>query len=619
MSDHIIIKKRNQLMVTMSWIFLLIDILINFLAGSSTDAKLIMITALPCLLLITYFVKNNILPKLTMYLISTLFIAILFYLNFKQKGYINLFFLVLPPIFSVTYRNWKNILLATLGSAGVFSYFIILNGKNYYINWKLTDLYYFLFFFFAFAALNIYESIFSEGIRIQFADELNKVKHLQTNQKEDAKRLQESETKYRLIADNMSDFVTVLDRKGKILYASPSHENLMRISISKFEGTFLHDYIHPDDQALFLKTFHHVLQQRSILQADIRWKVKDQWIHLGMIGKPVVEKNGEIQKIVVAARNITERVRMEEKIKQTSARLEALISHIPYGILAEDKENRLILINQQFKEIFSIPSVSSEKLIEITPDVELERGKNIFLEEDLYLKRSEEIIKKREKVLNEEWVFKDGRILSRDAIPIFVNNQYDGFLWQFKDVTEQKRLEQKFKEASLLDGLTKIPNRRFFDETITKEWGRCARASKSLTLIMLDIDFFKLYNDTYGHQEGDECLIRVAQTIKETLHRPFDAVCRYGGEEFVIILPETKEEGGMIMAERIRAAIECLEIPHAVSSVSKWVTCSLGVAAVIPSPLVHSDELIRMADKALYISKTSGRNRVNFYEKEKNI
>jgi diguanylate cyclase (GGDEF)-like protein/PAS domain S-box-containing protein len=613
MSDRMIIKKRNQLMVSMIWIFLLIDILINFLAGNTTDVKLIMITAIPCLLLTTYFVKNNILPMLTMYLISTLFIAILFFLNIKQKGYINLFFLVLPPIFSVTYRNWKNILLATVGSAGVFCYFVIQNGKYFYINWKLSDLYYFLFFFLTFAALNIYESIFSEGIRTQLADELNKVNQLQGKQKEAAELLKESETKYRLIADNMSDFVTVVDHKGKILYASPSHENLMRVSISEFEGTFLLDYIHPDDHALFLTTFHHALQQRSILQADVRWKVKDEWIHLGMIGKPVVEKNGEILKIVVAARNITKRVRMEEKIKQTSARLEALISNIPYGILAEDKDNRLILLNQQFKEIFAIPAISSDQLIGITPDEFPAQGKNIFIEEDLYIKRSEEIIKKREKVLNEEWEFKDGRIVSRDAIPIFVNNQFDGFLWQFKDITEQKRLEKKFKEDSLLDGLTKIPNRRFFDETISKEWSRCARASKSLTIIMLDIDFFKNYNDTYGHQEGDECLIRVAHTIKEGLHRPFDAVCRYGGEEFVVLLPETQQEGGIIIAERIRSAIEALEIPHSTSSVSKWVTCSLGVATVIPSPLIHYDELIRMADKALYTSKTSGRNRVNNY------
>lgn len=1027
MSDLLIIKQRNKLMVAMIWFVFITDLAINLINNDMHMVKLETLAAVPLLALITYFVFRNIWPNLTMYLISVCFLTVLIILNIKDEGYINLFFLILPPVFSVTNQNWKNILFATGTSAFVFSYFFLINGESYYTYWKQSDLFYFLLFFLTYGILNASEARFSEGIRSKLIDELNRVKQLQNNlhdseerykaivkqssdgifvfhpqcksiletnerlckmlgyqehellklsladftvlddttlayiidnilknhryfagetvyrckngkqitvevtgtvitlknenmilfnihditkqkeneqllrqiydnmtdmivkmdhqyriqfvspaskriigynpaelishsifdniyqddrnellalsnqsikkrfvfryrhlsgqfiwleaagdelvdkegrmigaiivcrditermeaeaiiqkqdqllngaaeamnclltkedhpaairevlaiigkstqadrvyifenhnnadrkefamsqryiwtkasnsmelgnpslqtipyikagfsrwfdelscgktiqgpvktfplseqqflkpyqvksllvvpifilnefwgfigfddcenesywnkreevilltaaagiggairQYQDEKLLLESEEKYRLIADNMSDFVTVLDCEGKILYASPSHEKVLKIKPAELEGTYLHENMHPDDKESFLKAFHKMLEQKINLKLDVHWRFRETWLYFAMRGKPVVEEDKEIQRVVIVARNITQRIRMEEKIKQTSARLEALISNIPYGILAADKENNIILLNHQFEDLCGFQSCS-ETLSEIHPAVIHELGKNIFLEEELYTKRSKEILDKRMRVLDEEWELKDGRIINRDAIPIYVNHQFDGFLWQFKDITEQKKLEQKFREASLMDGLTKIPNRRFLDDTIAKEWKRCGRASKPLTIIMIDIDYFKNYNDMYGHQEGDECLIRVAQTIKETLQRPFDVVCRYGGEEFVVILPETNQEGGLKKAAKIRKAIESLEIPHTTSTVSSYVTCSFGVATAIPSPFINPEELIWRADKALYTSKTNGRNQVNNYDKEK--
>ena len=153
------------------------------------------------------------------------------------------------------------------------------------------------------------------------------------------------------------------------------------------------------------------------------------------------------------------------------------------------------------------------------------------------------------------------------------------------------------------DYLTRIANRRRFDECLTQEWRRGIRSQKPLSLIMCDIDYFKLYNDTYGHQAGDNCLQQIAQAISRVLKRPADLVARYGGEEFAVILPETDEKGARQVVEAIRTEIGQLKILHAKSKVSKYVTLSLGVSTMIPSRQVSCVALIAQADTELYVAK----------------
>lgn len=174
---------------------------------------------------------------------------------------------------------------------------------------------------------------------------------------------------------------------------------------------------------------------------------------------------------------------------------------------------------------------------------------------------------------------------------------------------ELKRYRDERAHLALLDGLTGIPNRRAFDEQINREWSRAQRNQASLSLVMVDIDHFKLFNDTYGHLGGDDCLKQVAASLLAT-QRGSDFTARYGGEEFVCILNETDEAGARVTAERLRARIEALQIPHAVSPVSPHVTISIGVATHVPSEDETPDLLIDMADQMLYRSKNSGRNRV---------
>jgi len=177
----------------------------------------------------------------------------------------------------------------------------------------------------------------------------------------------------------------------------------------------------------------------------------------------------------------------------------------------------------------------------------------------------------------------------------------------------RRQLEDKnrlLERLSALDTLTGIANRRRFDEVFRQEWKRAARDGTSLSLLFCDIDHFKLFNDTYGHQAGDDCLVRVAQTMDDTLNRPADLAARYGGEEFVGLLVDTEAGGARVLAERVRDRVEDLRIEHSASSANEFLTVSLGAASFVPRVGLRPEDLIDAADQALYAAKQQGRNRV---------
>jgi diguanylate cyclase (GGDEF)-like protein/PAS domain S-box-containing protein len=184
------------------------------------------------------------------------------------------------------------------------------------------------------------------------------------------------------------------------------------------------------------------------------------------------------------------------------------------------------------------------------------------------------------------------------------------FVALLHDITHHKQSEDALQRAALLDPLTKIANRRHFDAFLEKEWQRAIRNAQPLSLVVLDVDHFKLYNDTLGHAAGDVCLQRVAETLHDHAARPTDLAARYGGEEFVLLFAETPAENAARLAEMIRVAVETLQIPNPGSTTSPWLTVSVGVATIVPTQLDAIDNLFVCADRAMYAAKAGGRNRV---------
>ncbi len=196
----------------------------------------------------------------------------------------------------------------------------------------------------------------------------------------------------------------------------------------------------------------------------------------------------------------------------------------------------------------------------------------------------------------------------------------NGVLVITRDVSERYLAEQKLASANLeleklsfIDGLTKVANRRRFDEQLDILWRLHVRQQKPLTIMLCDIDYFKDYNDSYGHQKGDDALIQVAQVFAQVLSRQSDFVARYGGEEFAFLLPDTDVEGAGNVALRIHEAVQELKIDHEQSLVSDWVTLSIGIVSYIPNNDETANGLVAKADKALYRAKQKGRNQSQFY------
>ncbi|MDG1581789.1 sensor domain-containing diguanylate cyclase [Pseudomonas sp. GOM6] len=214
----------------------------------------------------------------------------------------------------------------------------------------------------------------------------------------------------------------------------------------------------------------------------------------------------------------------------------------------------------------------------------------------------------------------DGRyVWIRDVVHVLRNaaGETEALVGFMFDISERKKteeqllaLQKQLEEYSYKDGLTGINNRRMFDSVLDVEWASAQRSRRPLSLILLDIDFFKQFNDHYGHIQGDDCLRRVAEALEAAAVRPRDCVARFGGEEFVLVLPETDAESAKQIAERCRKLVGHLRIPHEQSKVAQLLTLSLGVGTIIPEAHDSPLDFIEAVDRLLYQAKQQGRDRL---------
>lgn len=211
----------------------------------------------------------------------------------------------------------------------------------------------------------------------------------------------------------------------------------------------------------------------------------------------------------------------------------------------------------------------------------------------------------------------EAKYLSIDAGPVFdKTGNLEAVVETIQDLTELKKIQESLTQLATSDSLTGLGNRRLFDGQLQNYWYNARRHREKVSLLLIDVDYFKKYNDIYGHQQGDQILSRLGLTLNTSVHRGSDQCFRYGGEEFAVLLPDTGPDGAIEVAERIRERLYDLHIPHKGSNQYQRLTLSLGVATASPDARSDPSELVKHADEALYASKAAGRNRSTVYTEE---
>lgn len=324
--------------------------------------------------------------------------------------------------------------------------------------------------------------------------------------------------------------------------------------------------------------------------------------------------------------------------------IDDILNKVPCGFLSLNDDSKILAINYTLLEIlgYQFNELHGQKIESILPV-----GSRIFYQthfspllklhnkaEEIYFslrtKQGKDIPMLINAVRQQQF---DNLVTNCILVPIHQRIHYEDEILKAKKMAEAAILAQKQAEADLrklyeelrlttqklegivnIDGLTKIANRRCFDDRLEQEWLRLCREQKPIALLLFDVDYFKRYNDTYGHQMGDECLMKIAQVSQAVVYRVADLVARYGGEEFAIILPNTHLKGAIAVSNRLHSAIRALGIPHQNSEVINIVTISLGLTTMIPSLDKSPKHLINQADQSLYIAKQKGRNQTVIWQ-----
>jgi len=331
-------------------------------------------------------------------------------------------------------------------------------------------------------------------------------------------------------------------------------------------------------------------------------------IHIVTRMKLFSDPDGRVVKVIGANQDITERKGVEEALIWKTAFLEAQVNSSPDGILVVDRQGKTILRNQRMRDIWKHPREfvpGRDDRAQLEHDVSMTMFPQSFKEKVTFLHRHPD------ETSRDEVKLKDGTVLDVYSCPVLgKDGSHYGRIWTFRDVTELRRYWDMLESLSTTDGLTELPNRRRFDEFLNREWRRSMRDQSLLSLILMDIDFFKEFNDHYGHLAGDDCLRQVANVLSEIVRRPGDLAARYGGEEFACILPSTDLNGAMKIAHTVRDRLAETSIPHYYSSVADHVTLSFGVATLVPESGQTPSLLIQLADDLLYSAKQNGRDRI---------
>lgn len=435
---------------------------------------------------------------------------------------------------------------------------------------------------------------------------------------------QKEKDKLQLIFNTNIDaqFISRLE-DSLIVDVNDNFSNLTGYSKEEVIGISIEDisfWKNNEDYQFFIKE----LKENGICKnKEFIFNRKDKTEFIGMISTGVINIDSQ-EHFISSIRDITDKKKAEDALIESEEKYRSILNASPDDITITDLEGTILMISPAAKEMFGYNFEFEDfiglKFLDFIVPEDVDRAK----------KNIQGMFKGANFKSNEY------RAVRRDKsiFDIEVNSRliYDAsgaptkMVFIIRDITERKLAEAQIQrllqqleiekniaqQNSITDCLTGLGNRRYFDETLEKEFSRLKRSGAKLSLIMIDIDYFKKYNDTYGHIAGDRCLEMIAKKLKTIIQRKSDTVVRYGGEEFIVILPETDKNGAKILGEKLRKEIEELAIPNTASDISKYVTISLGVVTVTPSKLASQEEALRFVDETLYSAKERGRNRCVF-------
>jgi len=449
--------------------------------------------------------------------------------------------------------------------------------------------------------------------------ELNKtLKNEIAERRRAEEKLKESETHFRNITENMSDWIWETDVNWRYTYCSDNVTDVLGYSPEEMLGKTLFDFMDPGEKEKCKSLFSEIAGGKKSMRDLENWYLSKNghYVCLKTSGIPTFNEKGEITGYVGVDTDITELQHAREALKKSEEQFRIISSAANDAIIMIDNEGKVVYWNRMARKMFGY---TNQEIL----------GKQfhpILLPDHLFEKYNKGFAHFKQtgqgSAINKTYeltaVKKEGVEIPVEVSisAVQIDNKWHAVAI-VRDITERKlaekalrKAQEKLKYLSYVDGLTEINNRRYFDEIVSKEWNRAVRDSNPLSLIMIDIDFFKNYNDVYGHLKGDECLKNIADIILQSIRRPEDFAARFGGEEFVVVLPNTKIKGASHIAETIRSNVESAGIEHNNSSIAEVVTVSLGVASTIPQRGTEPDSLLAETDACLYRAKQEGRNRV---------
>lgn len=420
---------------------------------------------------------------------------------------------------------------------------------------------------------------------------------------------------YKATVEALPDCLNVKDLAGRFIAANPATAELMRArNAADLIGKTDFDF-YPAHQA---EAFRR--DELTVIKAEVPQTFEQQLrdeegrtIWLSTLKAPLRDDKGAITGLITHNRDITVRKKLAMDLEESQRRLSDALAHMADGLAMFDKDGILVLCNEQYRSLFPltadlrVPGAHHRAILRAAA----ERG-----EQDIPAQEVESWIDGivgTARTANERLIaIADGRWLHVKTRP----TGNGGSLTLFYDITGAKRNEAALVESNLKlsllakrDGLTDLLTRRAFDEALESDFGRAMRNATPLSLLLLDVDWFKNYNDHYGHPAGDECLRAVARCIAAAARRPADISARYGGEEFAVILQDTDAGGALLIAEIIGARVREMRLPH-LASQKKIVTVSVGFATFDPlTQKFERFELLNRADEALYRAKAAGRDR----------